>query len=56
MFAQVRNEYVVKTIDRPIIPEKKISPKRSVICIVGTLLGCVFGICFVISRKYIKLK
>ena len=39
MMAEVGKEFVFRVIDAPIIPEQKIYPVRSVICIVITLLG-----------------
>ena len=39
MVVNVRTEYVFKTVDSAIAPEKKSKPKRSVICLVGTFLG-----------------
>ncbi len=39
MLAKVRNEYLLMTIDKPFIPEKKSSPQRALICIIGTILG-----------------
>lgn len=45
MLAQVRDEYVFKTVDAAFVPEKKSGPKRAIICILGTsatfLLTCV---------------
>ena len=39
MLAFSRPEYIFKTIDPPIVPEKKSSPNRAFICITLTLLG-----------------
>jgi pantothenate kinase len=45
MLAQVRDEYVFKTIDAAFVPEKKSGPQRAIICILGTsaifVLTCV---------------
>lgn len=43
MLAHVRPEYIFKVIDPPIIPEKKSSPRRSIICIIGAFIGTVLG-------------
>ena len=56
MFAEVRDEYAFKTIDPAFVPEEKSRPKRSLICILGVLLGGTLGIVLVlikyIFRKY----
>jgi len=39
MFAEVRDEYVFKTIDPALVPEIKFKPKRALIVVLGTLLG-----------------
>lgn len=44
MFAEVREEYVFKTIDPAFVPEKKFKPKRGMIVIVGFILGFVFSV------------
>ncbi|MDB9900839.1 Wzz/FepE/Etk N-terminal domain-containing protein [Gammaproteobacteria bacterium] len=52
MLASVNPEYVLSTIDPPVIPEIKSGPKRSSICIFWTLLGCMLSILIVLVRKY----
>jgi len=39
MLANVRPEYVLKTIDPAVVPEKKAKPSRALIAVIGTLLG-----------------
>ena len=56
MFANVRDEYVFKTIDPAIVPEQKLGPKRALICILGVLLGGMLSGIFVLIRHYIKNK
>ena len=51
MLAQVRSEYVFKTIDPAVAPEEKSGPNRALICIVGTLLGIVIGSILVLFRR-----
>ena len=46
MFANVRDEYVFKTIDPAIVPEQKFKPKRALICVLGVLLGGIFSTLF----------
>lgn len=38
------NDYIYKKIDSPVIPELKTEPSRSVISILGTFIGFIFGI------------
>ncbi len=54
MLAQVRREYVLTTIDPAVAPELKSDPQRSLICIVGVILGLVFGITSALVKQYLK--
>lgn len=54
MFAEVRDEYVFKTIDPALIPEEKAKPKRALICVLGTMLGGMLGVMFVLIRYFVK--
>lgn len=56
MFAEVRDEYVFKTIDPAFVPEEKARPKRALICILGTILGGIFSVMIVLIRHFIKNK
>jgi len=49
--AEVRDSEVVTIIDPARIPQRKSGPRRSFICIVGTLLGAFFGAVFVLLRE-----
>jgi uncharacterized protein involved in exopolysaccharide biosynthesis len=51
MLAEVRDEYVLKTIDPALPPEERASPNRALICIIGTLLGGMLACLFVLLRK-----
>ena len=53
MLAEVRPEYVFKTIDPAVVPEEKSKPSRALICVLGTLLGGIFGVMTVLVRHYI---
>lgn len=46
MLAEVRPEYVFKTIDPPVIPERKTSPRRSLICVIAAMSGILVGILY----------
>lgn len=54
MFANVRDEYVFKTIDPALVPEKKFKPSRALICIFGFFLGGLLGVVFVLSKCFLK--
>ncbi|RUO78416.1 Wzz/FepE/Etk N-terminal domain-containing protein [Pseudidiomarina taiwanensis] len=54
MLTNVRPEYIFETIDPAVVPEEKSSPKRSLICILGTMLGGMLGIGLVLVRQAFK--
>ena len=54
MLAEVRPEYVFKTIDPAVVPEEKSKPSRALICVLGTLLGGILGVVIVLIRHYAR--
>ena len=52
MFANVRDEYVFKTIDPALVPEEKSGPKRALICVLGVLLGGLLSTMLVLVRYF----
>ena len=52
MMAKVSNEYVLKIIEPPFIPEKKSGPSRALICIVITLAGGIFSVLLLLIRHF----
>lgn len=54
MFAEVRDEYVFKTIDPALAPEEKAKPKRALICVLGTMLGGMLGVMLVLVRHFVR--
>lgn len=50
MLANASREYALKTITQAKIPEIKSKPRRSVICIVGTVVGFMFSLMIVYAR------
>jgi len=54
MMAKISSEYVLKIIEPPFVPEKKSQPKRSLIVILGTLLGGMFASLWVLIRHYVQ--
>jgi uncharacterized protein involved in exopolysaccharide biosynthesis len=56
MLANVREEYVFKVVDKAIVPEEKESPRRSVIVLLITFVGCFFSIIFVLTSNVFRNK
>ena len=56
MLAKVRNDYVFKVLDAPIVPERKDSPKRALIVIFSSLLGGFLSILVVLVISFRKGK
>ena len=52
MMAKINNEYILKIIEPPFLPEKKSGPARAIICISYTFAGGVFAVLFVLIRHY----
>ena len=44
MLASANENFIYKQLEYPIAPEKKSAPSRSLICILGTLLGGILGV------------
>tara|TARA_B100001013_G_C24599559_1_gene438202 strand:- start:381 stop:1319 length:939 start_codon:yes stop_codon:yes gene_type:complete len=55
MMAKVSTDYALKVIEPAFIPEKKSKPSRSLIVVLGTTLGFVFGIIWILARYYFTL-
>lgn len=52
MLAKVRDQYLFKTIDPAVVPELKSKPKRALICLLGTLLGGMLALFWVLLDHY----
>ncbi len=52
MLAEASPEYVFVTISAAMVPEDKSQPKRALICILGTILGGMLSVAFVLIRYY----
>jgi uncharacterized protein involved in exopolysaccharide biosynthesis len=52
MLAQVKKEYVLKTIDPAQTPDIKDSPKRALIVVLGTMLGGMLSVLIVLIRYF----
>lgn len=53
MFAEVRKEYIFKTVDPAIVPEQKFSPNRALFCVLGFFIGLLLSITISLTRFYI---
>ncbi|MBB1368444.1 LPS O-antigen length regulator [Pseudoalteromonas sp. SR44-5] len=56
MLANARDEYVLKTLDPPIVVEKPSSPKRVLIVIIGMFIGMLFGFLFHSYKMFARTK
>lgn len=52
MLAEASPEYVFETVSPAMVPEEKSQPKRALICILGTLLGGMLSVLWVLIRHY----
>ncbi|HDM8185461.1 TPA: LPS O-antigen length regulator [Vibrio harveyi] len=50
MLAEVQEEFIFKVVDPAVVPELKDGPKRALICVLGTLLGGMLSVAFVLVR------
>lgn len=53
MFAEVRDEYIFKTVDKAFVPEERLRPKKALICVLGGVLGVILSVGFVLVRHFI---
>ncbi len=54
MLANVRDEYVLKVIDPPIVADEKSGPKRAIICVLFVMLGAFFGVIAVLVKSFMR--
>lgn len=54
MLAEVRPEYVFKTIDPAVAPEERAEPNRALICVLGTLIGGIFGVVIIVVQNFTR--
>lgn len=54
MLANINEDYLLKVIDRPFIPDLKSRPKRSVICILGGLISLILSVFTLLILKFRK--
>jgi LPS O-antigen subunit length determinant protein (WzzB/FepE family) len=53
MLAEASPEYAFVTVSQVMLPEEKSKPKRALICILGTLLGGMLSVLYVLVRHYV---
>ena len=54
MLASSNKSYVFKKINSPIVSEDKSGPNRSLICILGTLLGLILSLLIVFTQSFTR--
>lgn len=54
MLIEVKPEYVFDTIDPAEVPDKKAKPQRALIILIGTVLGLMLSIIFVLTKYFVK--
>lgn len=54
MLAEASPEYVFETVSPAMVPEEKSQPKRALICVLGTLLGGMLSVLWVLIRHYAR--
>ena len=56
MLAEASPEYAFVTVSPSMVPEEKSKPKRALMCILGTLLGGMLSVLYVLLRHYASNK
>lgn len=54
MLANVRDEYVFKTVDPAVVAEKKAKPARALMCILAVMLGGILSVLVVLARYFFR--
>lgn len=54
MFISANENYVFKTLEEPIAPEKKSAPNRALMAVLGTILGTIFGVLLSLVHFFMK--
>ena len=52
MMVEANENYIFKVLDSPIVPEMKVKPSRSLIVILGTMLGMMLSVLGVLVWHY----
>ena len=54
MMVEANENYIFKVLDSPIVPEMKVKPQRSLIVILGTMLGMMLSVLGVLVLHYTR--
>lgn len=54
MMVEANENYIFKILDSPIVPEMKVKPQRSLIVILGTMLGMMLSVLGVLAFHYTR--
>jgi len=54
MMVEANENYIFKVLDSPIVPEMEVKPKRSLIVILGTMLGMMLSVLGVLVLHYTR--
>ena len=54
MMIEVNDDYIFKVLDAPIAPEVKVKPSRSLIVILGSILGVLLSVLGVLAFHYTR--
>jgi uncharacterized protein involved in exopolysaccharide biosynthesis len=54
MLANIKKDYAMEVIDPAVVPEKKIKPKRSLIVVMGVVLGLVVAVFTVFFLQFLQ--
>lgn len=52
MIASVRKDYLLSPLDTPYIPDERVSPQRTIIVVISTILGFFLSMIFVVIYHY----
>jgi hypothetical protein len=56
MLANVQDDYLIKIIDAPFVPEERLSPNRAFICIFITFIGFIISLIFILIQNFLLNK
>ena len=54
MLSNIREEFLLKTIDPPVVPEIKIGPNRLFICVIGVFFGFILSIFSILVFHFLR--
>ena len=56
MLANVSEDYIFRTIEPPVVAERKASPQRALICLIGAIFGGVLGVLLALTREALRTR